>query len=90
MRPDPDSDVLARRILEAGNVIQIIVIELLLDRRKRQLDVRKVHDPSGWLRDFALNKDGDLKRVTMQSCALVSFGDVRKAVGRFECELFKD
>ena len=42
--PNPDGDIFARRIFEAGNLVQIIMIELFPNRLERRGDVGVVHD----------------------------------------------
>lgn len=44
--PDPNCQIFAGRILQPGNIVQIIMIELFPDRVKRRLDVAEVHDPA--------------------------------------------
>ena len=90
MRPNPSGDVLARRILQAFNLIQVVVVECLLEWCKRRLNFRKIHDPASRFRDCSFHENRDMELVAVQSSTFVSRRDVREAVGSFEREFPED
>ena len=51
--PDPRGEVLARRVLEPLDLVEVVVVELVEQRLERGLDVAEVHDPAGRRVDVA-------------------------------------
>ncbi len=47
LAPDPTREIFARRIFQAGNLIQVVMIESIVRRLKRGFDIREIHDPTG-------------------------------------------
>ncbi len=88
--PDPAAEVFAGGVFQAWNIVQIIVVELLVDRLEDRLDFREVADPAGMRIDLAFDVDGDTERVAVQAPAFVAFGDVGQAMGGFEGEFFEE
>lgn len=87
--PDPAAEVLAGGVFQAGNVVQVVVVELIVDRFEDLLDLREVSNPAGMRVDLTLDVDGGPERVAVQAAALVPGGHVGQAVGGFEGELFE-
>src|SRR5205823_4328651 len=57
--PDPAGDILARRVLEPVEIVEVSVIELIMQRSESPLEVREVHHPAmSWL-DGTANVDFD-------------------------------
>ena len=88
--PDPLSNHLAGRILQARDVVQVIVVELFIERLEDRLDLGKVADPACMRIERAGQVQCDLERVAMQAPALMPVGYVRQAVGGFEREFFEN
>lgn len=65
--PDPAAEVFAGGVFQAWNIVQIIVVELLVDRLEDRLDFREVADPAGMRIDLAFDVDGDTERVAVQA-----------------------
>ena len=87
--PNPLGQHLAGRIFQAGDVIQVVVVELLVDRFENRLDLGEVTNPTGIGVDFTFDINGGSKGVTMQAAAFVAFRYVGQAMGRLEDELFE-
>ena len=88
--PDPFGEVLAGGIIQAGKIIQIVVVETLVERLEYRLDFGKVSDPAGMGINVALKIDRDLEGMAMQATAFVSLGYVRKPMGRLESEFLEN
>ncbi|MNZ66645.1 hypothetical protein D3C78_848760 [compost metagenome] len=88
--PDPFGDHFAGRVFQARNVVQVIVVQLFIQRLEDRLDLGKVADPAGMRVKRAGQMQADLERVAMQAAAFVPGRDVRQAVGRFEGKFLKD
>ena len=69
--PDPAREILARRILEAGNLVLIVMIEPIERRLKRCAHIGEIHDPSGMRIDLACQMQLHSERVPVQACTLV-------------------
>lgn len=87
--PDPLGQDFAGRILQARDIVQIVVIQALVQRLEDRLDLREVANPAGMRVDIAREMDGNLERVAMQAPALVPFGDVGQAMGGLESEFLE-
>ena len=70
--PDPAGEELARRVLEAVDVVQVVVVEAIEDRSHRGRDVGEVADPPGLLPDRRFDLDPHLERVSVETRALVT------------------
>src|SRR6202008_5091053 len=70
--PNPHCEELRGGILESGNIVEIVVIELIVDRLERLLDVAVVHDPALHRIDLPAHRDLDIERMAMQPRALVT------------------
>ena len=90
MTPDPTRQLLARRIFETFDLVQIVVVESPPYRLEGFGDVGEIDDPSKAGIQRALDVYTHAKRVTVKPLALVPLRDVWKQVRRFECELFPD
>src|SRR5512138_3353614 len=78
--PDPARQVLARRILESRNLVQVPMIELIVQRTEGVLELGEVHHPPGAFADRPVHGNANLKRVPVQARALVPLRHVRQAV----------
>src|SRR5687768_2128184 len=85
--PDPLRKVLARRVLETGEVVQVIVVEPIVERLPDGVDLTVVDEPTGRGVDRTRDRDLDLEGMTVQAPALVALGDLGQKVSRFEAKL---
>src|SRR4051812_17525322 len=67
-----------------------MVIELVVERLKNNLDIGEVHDPARPLLDHPPYMQRSRKRVPVQSATLVVSRNMWKPVGRLEGELLED
>lgn len=74
--PNPQRQALAGGVFQPGNVVEIVVIELVVERLEGNLDVTKIHDPTSVRARFATDVQLDLERVPMQARALVAGRDI--------------
>lgn len=88
--PDPAREIFAGRIFQAGDLVQIVMIELIVGGLERRADIGEIHDPSGVWIDIAAKMQLDAKRVPMQSRAFVPGGHMRQAMRRLDRECAKD
>src|SRR4051812_48364601 len=88
--PNPRRKVLACRVLEALDLIQVVVVQLRVERLEGGLDVTEVHEPTGRRVHVAADVDLDLEAVSVQPSALVPLGHKRQPVSRLEAELLED
>jgi len=78
--------MLAGRIFQSLDLVQVMMIELFVDRLKRTTEIGKIHDPTGLIRYRAADVNLDAERMPVQAPALVILRHVRKAVRGFEGE----
>jgi hypothetical protein len=88
--PYPAGNVLAGRVFQAWNVVQIVVIQLFPQGKEGGFDVGEVHYPAGLCSYRAADMQGYLKGVAMKSAALVVGGDIRQPVGCFDRKFLED
>src|SRR5262245_46335429 len=84
LTPDPPRENLARRVLEPRHLVEIAVVQSLVYRAKRRLQIGEIHYPPRVLTHGAFDRHPDLKRVTVQPSALVPIGHVRQAMRGLE------
>lgn len=77
-------------VFQAGDIIQITVIQRLINGLAGLFDVPKIHHPAASVFDRSADVYGDVKRVPMEPFALVIIGHMRKHVSRFKSEGFED
>src|SRR5262249_40906642 len=85
--PDPLREILARRVLEPRDLVEVVMIELVPERLPDVVDHAVVDEPTRLRIHRTGDRELDLERVPVQALALVTFRDVRKLVGRLETEL---
>lgn len=90
MIPYPTCQIFAGRVFETFHVVQVVVIELVMDRLEGGFDVGKVHYPPRLRPDQTCYVDFDLERMTMQTCALVPDRHIGQSMRRFQREEFKN
>lgn len=88
--PNPSSEILAGRILQPSDIIEIVVIEGIKDGSKRLANIGEVLYPALSLRHRSGETDFDAKRVAVQTPAFVAFRDIGEAMRSFEGENLMD
>ena len=88
--PDPASDDFAGGVFEAGDVVEVVVVELLVERAEGGVEVGEVADPAEGLVEVAADVDLDAEGMAVQARALVAGWDVGQLVCGFETKLFED
>ena len=73
----------AGRVSQPLDLIQIMMVDLFIERLKGPDDIRKVHDPTRLLLDRSRDVNLDPERMAMQPPAFVVFRDIRQKVRRF-------
>ena len=84
--PDPAREDLAGRVFKARDVVEIVVVELVVQRRERGFDVRKVHHPAQFRVKRAAHVHVHCKGVPMQARAFVPDRNVGQSVRGFDAE----
>jgi len=69
--PDPLGDHFAGGVFKARDVVQVVVVQLLVDRLEDRLDLGEVADPASVRVERAGQVQADLERVAMQAAAFV-------------------
>lgn len=88
--PDKLGQHFAGRVFQAGNVVQVVVVQSLVQRLEDRLDFREVADPASVRVEVAAQVDRHFERVTVQAAALVAVRYVGQAVGGFESKFLED
>jgi len=78
--PDPARQILARRILEAGDLVQVAMIEALEGRLERGSHVGEIHHPTRVRIDLALKMQLYAERMPMKAGAFVIRRHLRQAM----------
>jgi len=86
--PDPGGDVLAGGVFEAGDFVEIMVVQLFPERLEGPGDVGVIHEPAELGVAFAGDDDFSLEAVAVQAAAFVRLGEVRQQVRGFKLEGF--
>ena len=84
--PDPARQILAGGVLQPLDFVQVMMIELLIDRLEDAGQIGEVHDPACLLRHRAGDMNLDAKRMAMQAPAFVALRHVRQVVRRLDSE----
>ena len=90
MSPNPARQNLAGRVLEAFNLVQIVMIQLLPNRFADIPNVGEINDPTELRIELSLYANTNPVRVPVQTLALVPVRNVRQQVRRLETELSPD
>jgi hypothetical protein len=88
--PNPEGDVFTGRVFEAGNLVEIMVVEFFPERFEHVGDVGVIHDPAELWVARAFHHDFSAEAVAVQAAAFVRFGQVRQEVRCFELESFSE
>ena len=87
--PEPLGNILEGGIFEAGNVIEITVVELAInDGFGNRGEFRVVHEPATHRVDLAFDHDLGLITMSVESRAFVFGRDIRQFMGGFKEKVF--
>ena len=75
--PDPASNILASGVFQPGYVVEIVMIQLIVERLEGALYLAKVHDPATGFCSLAADRQADMEGVAMQALTFVSLRYVR-------------
>lgn len=88
--PDEFGQDFAGRVFQAGNVVQVVVIQALVERLENRFDLGEVADPACVRIEVAAQVNRHFERVAVKAPALVAVRYVRQAMGGFECKFLED
>tara|TARA_R100000900_G_scaffold59112_1_gene47869 strand:+ start:121212 stop:121808 length:597 start_codon:yes stop_codon:yes gene_type:complete len=86
--PDPDGQILTGGIFQAGDIIQVIVIEFLDHGFDQAFDFGKIHDPAAFCAWFTMYMNLDAVGMTMQPPTLMPVGNVWQRMRCLKGEFF--
>jgi hypothetical protein len=81
--PDPARQHLARRIFQAGDIVQTDVVELVVKRRPNGLDQVEI-DAHIAIGEVLVRVKDDLEAVSVHTTALMPFGHIGQTMRRLE------
>jgi hypothetical protein len=87
--PDPAGEHLAGRILETGDLVEVVVVETLEDGLHGAGEVSEVPDPSTVGVDGSLDMNRHPEGMPMQAGAFVTRRNVGQPVGGLEREFLE-
>ena len=88
--PDPCRELLAGRVLQAGDLVEIVMVEAIQHRLEDATQIGEIHHPAGmWVR-FTRYMQFDAERMSMQTCAFVPVRNVGQPVRGLEGETLED
>ena len=85
--PDPLGEDLAGRIFEPGNLVQVVVVELVVERFEQGMQLAEVDEPPRIGIDGTFDGELDAKTVTVKAKTFVRLGQFGQPVSRFESKL---
>jgi len=88
--PDPHCQVFAGRVFKARNVVQVIVIELLIDRFEHCLDLGEIPNPASMSIDRPGQVNAYLERMAVQPPALMPIRNIWQLVRRLKREFLEN
>jgi hypothetical protein len=88
--PNPERDIFAGRIFQAGNFVEIIMIKLFPKWFEGVADVGVVHDPSEFFVARPFDRDFDFETVTVQTAAFVRLRQIGQEMRGFELKCFPE
>jgi len=88
--PYPLRKILAGGVLEAFNLIEAMMIELVEQGLKGPPQVGKIHHPARFLTNRATDMDFNPERVSMHAGTFVPLRDIGKPMSRFDLKYSKN
>jgi hypothetical protein len=86
--PDPDGDMLAGGVFEAGNFIEVAVIELFPERAEGGGDLGVIDQPAEFGIAGAADDEVDFEAMAVETAAFVRGRQFGEEMGGFELEGF--
>lgn len=84
--PYPDSDLLAGRIFQAGDLVHEMVVQSLDNRVDHFFQISEIHDPAEMCIEGSVDIDHQAVGMPVNGFALVAIMDIRKKMGRIKGE----
>ena len=88
--PDPVREHLAGRVFEARDFVQVMMVELVVQRSKKGVQLAKIDEPAGVWIDRPFDGELDLETVAVKAKALVGLRQLGKPVSRFETKFMDE
>jgi hypothetical protein len=88
--PNPQCELLAGRIFQPFDVVQVMVIQLIVDGPEGAFDVGKVHDPAGIGCRFTCDMDFYPEGMPVQASAFMTCRNIRQAMRGFHGKDFEN
>lgn len=87
--PDPLGEHFTCWVLKPGDIVQVVVIELLVEGIERGLEICEIADPAdGWI-DVSADVNLDAEGMAVQAGATMSGWNIRQLVRCLETKLFE-
>ena len=90
MLPNPAREILAGWVLQAFDLIEAVMIDLLFDKREGGFDLCKIEHPAEMRVNWSFYVNLNLKAVTVHAAALVAWWYIRQPVRRLDTELLEN
>lgn len=88
--PDPYRQSFAGGVVEPVDVIEIVVVETVVKRLERRLDIGEIHHPAGVRIEFSADVQFDPERMSVQTRAFMAGRNIGKPMRGFEGEDLED
>lgn len=88
--PDPGGEIFAGWIFQSGDLIKVVVVELVINGCECRFDVGKVHHPAAMFVYSAIGKNLHIEGVAVQARTFMPFGNIGESVSGLETEFFED
>ena len=86
--PNPAGQIFAGGVIQAGNFIEIMVVEFRQEWGKGNFEVAEILEPSGVWIDRTVDGYLNAKRMAMEAKTFMVGGRVRQPMGGFKAKLF--
>ena len=87
--PEPRRHFFNRWILQPFDIVEIRVVQHSQERFHRVANLRMIVNPSDFWIDIALDRNFDLKTVSMDASAFMAYGRFGQSLCRFKSEIFR-
>jgi hypothetical protein len=86
--PDPERDLFAGRVVQAGDIVEVPVVELFPERAEGSGEIGIIDEPTELGIAGAGDGDFDLEAMAVEASALVGVGEFGEEMGGLELEGF--
>lgn len=87
--PEPRRHFFNRRILQAFDIVEIRMVQHFQERFHRVANLRMIVNPSDFWVDIALDRNFDLKTVSMHASAFVTLWSIGQSLCRFKSKILR-